>query len=111
LDQWQSPLFGAREGCIHERLVQIQFASLMQMPRQKPQRFYQFSASHPLLKSAVTGLEWRIFLRQLAPLRPSAKHPEHPIQHRTRVMPRTTAIIGPPRAAQHRLYHQPLFFA
>ena len=68
----EAPLFGAREGGIHERLLQIQLPALMQVPRQSPQRLLQFPAPYPLLESAVAGLEWRIFFGQFTPLRPGA---------------------------------------
>src|SRR5690348_9612292 len=81
----------------------------MQEPRQLPQCPYQFAASHPLLKSAVAGLEGRIFFRQLTPLRPSTQHPQHTMQDSARVVPRTTAPIGPLPRPQHRFHHFPLF--
>ena len=71
----------------------------MEMPGQQLQSLLQFAAAHPLLKAAVAGLERRILLRQLAPLRPGAEHPEHAVQHGARVMPGTAAIVGPPRRA------------
>jgi hypothetical protein len=57
----------------------------------------------------MAGLEGRILLRQLTPLRTRAQHPQHTVQYRPRVMPRTTTVIRPPRPAQNRLDDQPLF--
>jgi DNA polymerase-4 len=59
------------------------------------------SAAHPLLESAMAGLERRIFLGQLAPLGSGAQHPEHAIEHSTRVVPRSSPIVGPPRWPQN----------
>jgi len=70
---------------------------------------FQLAGAHPLLKTAMTGLERWILLRQLAPLRTRAQNPQHAIQNRTRVMPRPSTIVGPPCRAQHRLYQFPLF--
>jgi hypothetical protein len=81
----------------------------MQVPRQSPQRLFQFPAPHPLLESAVAGLEGRILFRQLTPLRPGTQHPQHTMQDGARVMPRTTAPIGPAPRPQHRFHHFPLF--
>ena len=81
----------------------------MQPTGQQSQRLFQFPAAHPLLEPAMAGLEGRILLRQLTPLRPRAKHPQHTIQHRARVMPRTATIICPPSTPQDRLDDQPLF--
>ena len=53
---------GKAEGCIHERLIQIQLPSLVQMRGQQLQRLFQFAASHPLLKPAVASLESRMLL-------------------------------------------------
>ena len=61
--QWgrrRSPPFGAREGGIHERLVQVRLSALMQAPRQSPERLFQYPAPHPLLESAGAGLERRV---------------------------------------------------
>jgi hypothetical protein len=104
----RSPLFSARERRIHKRLFQFQLAALMQAPCQLLQRLFQLS--RPLLESAVASLVGRIFLRQLAPLRSRARHPQHAIQHRPRVMPGTATVVGPPLRPQHRLDNLPLFF-
>ena len=48
--------------------------------RQHLQRLLQLAAAHPLLEAAMTGLEGRILLRQLAPLRSGAEHPKHAVE-------------------------------
>ena len=68
----------------------------MQMPRQHLQRLFQLSAADPLLESAVAGLVRRIFLRQFAPLRSGAQHPEHAVQHGPRIVPRAAAVVLTP---------------
>lgn len=81
----------------------------MQPRGQQSQRLLQLPAAHPLLESAMAGLEGRILLRQLAPLRPRTQHPQHTIQHRPCVMPRAATVICSPSPAQHRLDELPLF--
>jgi len=81
----------------------------MQVPSQQLQRLLQLSAAHPLLESAMAGLERRILLRQLAPLRSGAEHPKHAAENGARVMPGPASIVSPPRWTQHRLDHLPLF--
>src|SRR5581483_3559357 len=111
-DGWgrrRSPLFGARESSIDERLVQVQLSPLVQVPRQTLQSFFQLAVPRPLRKTAMAGLVWRIFLRHLPPLCSGTQHPEHAIQHGTGLMPWAAAIICPPHWPQHRLHHGPLF--
>jgi hypothetical protein len=84
-------------------------ASLMQMPGQRAQRLLELAAAHPLLEAAMAGLERRILLRQLAPLRARAQHPKDAVPHSAPIMPGTATIVRPPRRAQHRLHHLPLF--
>ena len=81
----------------------------MQMPRQPLECLFQLAAAYPLLEPAVAGLERRILLRKLAPLRSRSQHPEHPVQHRARVLPRTPTVVRAPRSPQHRLNCFPLF--
>jgi ketosteroid isomerase-like protein len=81
----------------------------MQMSRQHLQRLFQLSTADPLLESPVAGLVRRIFLRQLAPLRSRAQHPEHTVQHGAGFMPRTAAVVLPPSRSQHRFHNCPLF--
>lgn len=57
----------------------------------------------------MAGLEGWILFRQLAPLCPSAQHPQHTMQYGARVVPRTAALIGPALWSQHRFHHFPLF--
>jgi hypothetical protein len=81
----------------------------MQVLRQSPQCLFQFSVPHPLLESAVAGLEGRIFFGQFTPLRSSAQDPQHTLQDGAGVLPRTTAPIGSAPRSQHWLHHFPLF--
>jgi hypothetical protein len=81
----------------------------MQMSRQHLQRLFQLPAANPLLESAVAGLVRRIFLRQLAPLRSCAQHPEHTVQHGPRIVPRSAAVVLTSLGSQHPLHHGPLF--
>jgi hypothetical protein len=53
----------------------------------------------------------RIFLRQLAPLRPSAQDPQDSIEHGARVLPRTAPTIGAPLGAQGWFDELPLGIA
>lgn len=71
----------------------VELALRIEQSRQQTQRFFERAAANPLLKPAMTGLERRLLLRQFAPLRPCAKHPENPVQDRTGLVPRATAII------------------
>jgi hypothetical protein len=80
----------------------------MQVLRESSQRLFQFSAPHPLLESAVAGLEGRIFFGQFTPLRPGAQDPEHTVQDGECVVPRTTTPVGSAPRPQHRLHHFPL---
>src|SRR5579875_3556377 len=58
----------------------------------------------------MAGLERWVLLWKLAPLRSRAQHPQHTVQHRPRIMPRTATVVLPPPRPQHRFYHRPLFF-
>jgi len=78
--------------------------------RQQTQRLFELAGADPLLKPAVTGLKWGMLLRQLAPLRSGAEHPKDAVQHGTRVMPRTTAVVLATSRAKHRRHQIPLFF-
>jgi hypothetical protein len=82
---------------------------LIQARGQPLQRLFQLARAHPLLETAMAGLEWRILVRQLTPLRSSTKYPEHAVQHRPRIMPRATTIVRSPSPTQNRLDEQPLF--
>ena len=81
----------------------------MQPRSQQFQRLFQLAAAHPLLEAAMAGLERRILLRQFAPLRTGAQHPQHAVQHRSRIMPRSATIIRSSCPTQYRLDDQPLF--
>jgi hypothetical protein len=81
------------------------------MVSQHIQRLFEFSRPDPLLKSPVAGLEGRITIRQFTPLRAGSQHPQNSIQYRSRVMPRTPAIVRPTLRSQDRLQEFPLFFA
>jgi hypothetical protein len=70
----RSPLFGAREGGIHERLIQVELATLMQMSGQQTKRFDQPALANPLLKASVAGLVRRILGGQLRPVCPGAQN-------------------------------------
>lgn len=63
------PLFGTRDGGIHEGLFQVELALCVQVRRKQLQRLLQLAAAHPLLKAAMAGLERQILLQQLSPLR------------------------------------------
>jgi hypothetical protein len=78
---------------------------------QCPQGFLQLSATHPLLKAPMTGLIRWILGRQFPPLRPGAQNPQHPIQHRARVLRRPTAPVLPPPKSQQRLHYRPFLVA
>src|ERR1035437_6659601 len=106
----QAPFFRAREGRIHERFFQVELALFPQMPRPQPKSPFELPRPHPLLEPAVAGLVRRILLRQLAPLRAGAQHPQPPVQYRSRVLPRATAVVRTPVRTQHRLDYFPLFF-
>ncbi len=80
------PLSGAREGCIDECSFQIQLAAIMHMPSQHLQSLFQLAAADPPLKTPVTGLVWRVFFRQFAPLCPDSQRPKHVAQHSACVM-------------------------
>jgi len=87
----------------------MQLATFMQMPGQQAQHVNQLALADPLLKPAMARLVGRIFLRHLDPLRSAAKNPEHAVEHRTRVVPRTATVVLAPPWAQHRLHQLPLF--
>jgi hypothetical protein len=83
----------------------------MQIAGQPPQRLFQLASTHPLLETAMAGLERRILFRQLAPLRPGSEHPEHAVKNRARIVPRAAAVVSPPRRTQHRFNQFPLFIS
>src|SRR5208337_4855821 len=85
----QSPLFSAREGRIHERFVQMELASLMQMFAQQAKRLNELALANPLLEPPVAGLIRRILRRHLGPLRTTAENTQHAVQNRPRVVPGT----------------------
>jgi hypothetical protein len=53
----QGPLFRARERCVDEGFLQVEFALLMQMRSDQTQRLFKRACPYPLLKAAVAGLE------------------------------------------------------
>jgi hypothetical protein len=57
----------------------------------------------------MAGLVRRVLLWHLTPLRPGTQHPEHTVQHRTGIVPRTATFVRTPRWTQHRFSHGPLF--
>ncbi len=82
----------------------------VEQPRQQTQRLFEFAGANPLLKAAMTCLERRILLGQLAPLCPGTEHPKNAIQHGTGLVPRTSAVILATSRTKHRLNQHPLFF-
>jgi len=82
----------------------------MQMESQPPERLLQLAAAHPLLETAMTGLERRIFLGQLTPLRSGTQHPKHAVEHGSGVAPGLAAQVRSARRPQERLDPLPLFF-
>src|SRR5262252_4575443 len=71
----------------------------------------QFALPHPLLETAMAGLVRRIFLGQLAPLRPAAQDPQDSVEHRSRVLPGTTSTIRASLRSQDRFDELPLGIA
>jgi len=82
----------------------------VEQPRQQTQRLFELPGAYPLLKAAMTGLERRILLGQLAPLCPGTEHPKNAIQHGTGLVLRTTAVILATSRTKYRLHQHPLFF-
>ena len=80
----------------------------MQLLGQHPQGLLQLLVAHPSLKTAMAGLVRRILPRQLPPLRPGAQNPQHPVQHRARVLGRTPTPIRPSLKLQQRFQYRPL---
>jgi len=66
---------------------------LVEQPCQQAQSLFELAGANPLLKPAMAGLERRILLGQLAPLRPRAKNPQNPVQHGPRVVPRPPTVV------------------
>ena len=87
----------------------MELTSLMQLPSQQAQRRNELALTNPLLEPSLTGLIRRILRRQLGPLCTTAENPQHTVQNRPRVVPRTAAIILTPRRAQDRPHQFPLF--
>ena len=87
----------------------MQLASLMKMFGQQAQRLHDLAFANPLLKTPVAGLVGRILGRHLGPLRAAAENPKHAVEHRPRLMPRTTTIILAPLWAQDLFHQLPLF--
>ena len=71
----------------------------------------QLARSDPVLEAAVAGLVRRIFLRQLAPPRSRAQHPQNSIEYSPHVLPRTIPIVGTSQGTQKRFDQPPLGIA
>jgi hypothetical protein len=71
----------------------------------------QFACSHPLLETAMASLVWRVLVGQFAPLRSGSQHPQNSVEHRSRVLPRTTSTVGAPLRSQDRFDQLPLGIA
>src|SRR5580658_6951294 len=56
----------------------------------------------------MTSLIGRIASRQIVPGSTGAQNPEHPVPHRTRVLPRPAAPIFPPPGTEQRFQKRPL---
>ena len=56
----------------------------------------------------MAGLVRRIFPRQFAPLRASAQYPQNPVEHGSRILPRTPSPVGASLRAQNRFDPLPL---
>ena len=66
------------------------------------------SGTLPVLETTMTGLIGRIATRQIVPRSTGAQDPEHTVQHRARVVPRSTSPIVPPLRTKQRFEHRPL---
>jgi|ERR1039458_8162659 hypothetical protein len=71
------------------------FRQFLQQPCEQP-------GTLPLLESAMTGLIGRIARRQIVPRSAGA------VQHRSRVLPRSTSPVFPPLRTEKRFEHRPL---
>jgi len=61
-----------------------------------------------MLKAAMTGLIRRIATRQIVPGGTGAQDPEHPVEHSSRVAPRSPTPIGPSPRTEQWIEHRPL---
>jgi hypothetical protein len=56
----------------------------------------------------MTRLIGRIPTRQVVPGRPGAQHPQHAVQHRAAVLPRSATAVGPATRTKKRFEYLPL---
>ena len=62
----------------------------------------------PLLETAMTGLVGRIASRQIVPRSAGAQNPKNTVQHRARILPRSTSSIVPAFRTKQWFQHRPL---
>lgn len=108
LDRAQCPFFRRREGRIDEGFTEINLPAIAEIFGEALQQPIESAAALPLLKPAMTRLVRRIASGQIGPRCAGAQHPQHAIQHRARIGPRTPAAIGPTARPKRRLEKRPL---
>jgi hypothetical protein len=111
LEQHKRPLFRTAEGSVDEGLLQVESSAGQQVLGQSAQNPLQTAFPHPLLEATMAGLVRRILARQVLPARSGAQNPEHAVEHRAGIAPRSTASIAACFFPQQRLDHFPLGIA
>jgi hypothetical protein len=108
LDRWQSPFFRPGEGGIDEGFGQIDLAAVSQIRGEALEQAIEPATALPELKSTVTRLIRWVARGQVGPGRASAQDPEHAVEHRARIGPRSPASIGATARPKGRLEEGPL---
>jgi hypothetical protein len=105
------PPFGPYEGAVDEALREVDFASLVQVLRERVEHPVQRAIATPLLEATMAGLIRRVARRQVLPWSTRAENPQNAIEHVSRIAPRaSSSIASPPRLGNQRLDEVPLLF-
>jgi hypothetical protein len=108
LDRSQSPFFRPGEGGIDERFGQIDFSAVSEIRGEAFEEAIEPATPLPELESTVTRLIRRVARGQVGPGRAGAQDPQHAIEHRARIGPRTPAAVGPAARTKRRFEKGPL---
>jgi hypothetical protein len=108
LDRPQRPLFRPGEGGVDEGFGEIDLAAVPQVRRQALEQTIESATALPELKPSMARLVRRIARRQVGPRGAGAEDPQHAVEHRARIGPRSTATVGATAGTKRRFENGPL---